>query len=25
LLPGHIAADCTTDKGQAAALRVILD
>jgi hypothetical protein len=25
LLPGHIAADCTTDKGQAAALRVILE
>jgi hypothetical protein len=24
LLPGHIAADYTTDKGQAAALRVIL-
>jgi hypothetical protein len=25
LLPEHIAADCTTDKGQAAALRVILE
>jgi hypothetical protein len=25
LFPGHIAADCTTDKGQAAALRVILE
>jgi hypothetical protein len=25
LLPGHIAADCTTDKGQAAALRVNLE
>jgi hypothetical protein len=25
LLPGHIAVDCTTDKGQAAALRVILE
>jgi hypothetical protein len=25
LLPGHIAADYTTDKGQAAALRVILE
>jgi hypothetical protein len=25
LLPGHIAADCTTDKEQAAALRVILE
>jgi hypothetical protein len=25
LLPGHIAANCTTDKGQAAALRVILE
>jgi hypothetical protein len=25
LLPGHIAADCTTDKGQAVALRVILE
>jgi hypothetical protein len=25
LLPGHIAADCTTDKGQAAALRFILE
>jgi hypothetical protein len=25
LLPGHIAADCTTDKGQAAALRAILE
>jgi hypothetical protein len=25
LLPGHIAADCTTDKGKAAALRVILE
>jgi hypothetical protein len=25
LLPGHIAAYCTTDKGQAAALRVILE
>jgi hypothetical protein len=25
LLPGHIAADFTTDKGQAAALRVILE
>jgi hypothetical protein len=25
LLPGHIAADCTTDKGQASALRVILE
>jgi hypothetical protein len=25
LLPGHIAADCTTEKGQAAALRVILE
>jgi hypothetical protein len=25
LLPGHIAADCTTDKGQAAALRVIFE
>jgi hypothetical protein len=25
LLPGHIAEDCTTDKGQAAALRVILE
>jgi hypothetical protein len=25
LLPGHIAADCNTDKGQAAALRVILE
>jgi hypothetical protein len=25
LLPGHIAADCTTDKGQAAFLRVILE
>jgi hypothetical protein len=25
LLPGHIAADCTTDKGQAAAFRVILE
>jgi hypothetical protein len=25
LLPGHIAADCTNDKGQAAALRVILE
>jgi RNase P subunit RPR2 len=25
LLPGHIEADCTTDKGQAAALRVILE
>jgi hypothetical protein len=24
-LPGHIAEDCTTDKGQAAALRVILE
>jgi hypothetical protein len=24
LLPGHIAADCTIDKGQSAALRVIL-
>jgi hypothetical protein len=24
-LPGHIAADCTTDKGKAAALRVILE
>jgi hypothetical protein len=24
LLPGHIAADCATDKGQATALRVIL-
>jgi hypothetical protein len=24
-LPGHIATDCTTDKGQAAALRVILE
>jgi hypothetical protein len=25
LLPGHIAADCTTDKGKAAALRVIFE
>jgi hypothetical protein len=25
LLPGHIAADCNNDKGQAAALRVILE
>jgi hypothetical protein len=25
LLPGHIAEDCTTDKGQAAAVRVILE
>jgi hypothetical protein len=25
LLPGHIAADCTTDKGQAAALRFIFE
>jgi hypothetical protein len=25
LVPGHIAADCTTDKGQAAGLRVILE
>jgi hypothetical protein len=25
LIPGHIAADCTTEKGQAAALRVILE
>jgi hypothetical protein len=25
LLPGHIEADCTTDKGQAAALRLILE
>jgi hypothetical protein len=25
LLPGHIAADCITDKGQTAALRVILE
>jgi hypothetical protein len=25
LLPGHIAADFTTDKGQAAAVRVILE
>jgi hypothetical protein len=25
LLPGHVAADCTTDKRQAAALRVILE
>jgi hypothetical protein len=25
LLPGHIAADCNTDKGKAAALRVILE
>jgi hypothetical protein len=25
LLPGHIAVDCTTDKGQAAALRVIVE
>jgi hypothetical protein len=25
LLPGHIATDCTTDEGQTAALRVIVE